>query len=828
MRVANLSFFACPVILLVAACAGSRNALTDSTPPSGDTGAGRDAGTHSDAVSPKPDAGPSQLTNTVQCAARALVPAKGTCTASRGTGTAVLLHGNVLGDGVTFLDGEVLYDGDKIVCAACDCGTSAGYTQSTRLECGGAAISPGLINAHDHLNYNDRWPLASTAAGGERFEHRHGWRGKVKTPSNTYGTGATSAGMRWNELRQLMSGTTSMVASTKANGLVRNLDEPEAPDTAAGLQPLDYQVFLLGDSNEQFKSNCGWSYGKSEYNVSLLHGMVTHTAEGINDYAHEEFRCQSRSTQGGQNFTETNVAHIHAIGLRGSDYFRMAESKAKLIWSPRSNVALYGTTAEAPTMARLGGVVALGTDWTYSGSATMPREMACAAQLSDAHYSHYFSSEAIWQMGTKNAAIATGSTALLGALSPSKLADIAVFHAAPGALHEAVIQSTTRDVALVVRGGQVMFGEQELVRALSAGAACDPVDVCGQAKEVCASRDLGGATYAQIAAAVKDGSTDAARAYPAVFCGPPPEEPSCAPSRPGQYAGIIAEDSDGDGVTNGADNCPTMFNPLRAMDKGVQGDSDGDGLGDICDTTPIAADIDGDGVANASDNCVYDANTGQGDSDADGKGDTCDACPQLPNTSSICGPSPSRVVDVRTGVVPAGALVVLRSVVVTATDSRGAMVQDSSVLDGRFAGIYAYTARATGLSVGDIVDVTGTTTEFNGQSEITSASLSKTGVSTTPLAPIDVSVDDANSEDFEGVLVRVSGLAESQPYDCAVDHASCKDADLWQADGRVLVSNQFYKGSLFPQAARDVSGVIFYRYNRWRLCPRSDRDVVAP
>jgi PKD repeat protein len=59
------------------------------------------------------------------------------------------------------------------------------------------------------------------------------------------------------------------------------------------------------------------------------------------------------------------------------------------------------------------------------------------------------------------------------------------------------------------------------------------------------------------------------------------------------------EDSDGDGVTDGLDNCPTIANP-------EQTDTDNDGIGDVCD------------------NCMSITNPDQIDSDNDGIGDVCD------------------------------------------------------------------------------------------------------------------------------------------------------------------------------------------------------------
>jgi hypothetical protein len=80
-------------------------------------------------------------------------------------------------------------------------------------------------------------------------------------------------------------------------------------------------------------------------------------------------------------------------------------------------------------------------------------------------------------------------------------------------------------------------------------------------------------------------------------------------------------DSDGDGVADGADNCPSTANPDQV-------DADADNIGDACDSSnPDPGDGDLDGVPDATDNCPTTANPDQADADGDGLGDSCDPYP---------------------------------------------------------------------------------------------------------------------------------------------------------------------------------------------------------
>jgi hypothetical protein len=313
-----------------------------------------------------------------------------------------------------------------------------------------------------------------------------------------------------------------------------------------------------------------------------------HIAEGIRDYAENEFACLSSSNPP-NDIIISKTAVIHGVGLHPAAYQQMADAGSRLIWSPRSNLTLYGDTARVTVASRLGVEIALGTDWMPTGSMNLLRELACADSFNQTYLDHFFNDQQLWEMVTSNPARAAAFDSQLGALEVGKVADLAIFNGSTRTRFRAVIGAQPQDVVLVMRGGTLLYGDANLI----ADPSCDALPVCGVDKKVCLMSEIGEnlATLEQHLGSLR---THAGPMYPAFFCGTPDSEPECVPERwsaldhSNTYqGGPQAGDNDGDGIPDAQDNCPTVFNPIRPIDDGGQSDVDGDGLGDACDPCPL-------------------------------------------------------------------------------------------------------------------------------------------------------------------------------------------------------------------------------------------------
>lgn len=739
-----------------------------------------------------PDAGPALPSGSpvIECGPLPAPPMGVRCTVrpSVTNRKQMFVRGTVLLSNKVLRGGEVAIDDQgRIACAGCDCGSQKPENaDAIEVVCASGVLSPGLINTHDHITYTKAAPGTHPT---NRYDHRHEWRlgvsGDPKRPRISVPGSNNQSAIQWGELRQVMAGTTSLVGSGQAPGVLRNLDTNS--QEGLGQPPVEFDTFPLGDTDgERLSYGCAYPKIRDPGTLKSFDAYEPHISEGINAEAHNEFNCTNQSANFGQNLLLKKTALIHGIALTAADACLVAQRSASLIWSPRSNVALYGQTADAPMLDRAGVRIALGTDWTASGSMNLLRELKCAADLNARQYGGYFSAEALWRMTTINAAQVTSSSAFIGEIRddrPGLFADLAIFQSAPGRLdHAAVLQAGVEDVLLVLRGGLPIYGDANVMEGLGAGAAqkCEPLDVCSVEKRLCAERETGKTLAALESAAGKP-------IYRLFSCGTPDGEPTCVPLRLGQYDGQSTPfDPDGDGLGGAEDNCPTVFNPIRPMDHGVQTDSDGDGLGDACDPCPLSRDntsclsgtlldCDLDGIPDEKDNCLALHNPDQTDSDGDGQGDACDSCPFYGNPNA--GPCLFTVKELRDparGMRPVpGTRVKVDRLLILGLSNKTSFGFHARDLDApqEYAGIQVFlggttppkASDGTPLQVGQVVSVTGRFTVYGNQDEIDrTSSIVITGTEAVP--PFDVEVRDliggnvGPAERLESLLVRVKGV----------------------------------------------------------------------
>ncbi|MBX3229083.1 MAG: amidohydrolase family protein [Labilithrix sp.] len=737
-------------------------------------------------------------------------------------------------------DGELFIDANGVIaCAGASCSSAAGYDAATKIACTDVVVSPGLINAHDHISFANNPPPRPAS---ERYEHRHDWRKGlrghtvIRTNAPTVRNAVAAA-----ELRFIMSGLTSTAsggsAGSGAPGLARNIDSNTRQLEGLPVKLAVSDTFPLNDSSGTLAKTCNRfpSNRKKTTDIANTKAYLPHVAEGVDDEAHAEFLCQSNTFPGVSDPThdliQRQTAVIHGVAVNPGDIRQYRDDLAILVWSPRSNISLYGNTAPIAEYAHLGVPIALGTDWLPSGSMNVARELKCADDLNRKYFDRALTDRQLWQSVTVHAAYATGTADTIGQLKAGLVADVALFDATQARGYRAVIEAGVEDTILVLRGGKTMYGDSELVSEIGDGD-CEDLAVCKFTKKACVRKDAAaGVTLADL-------QTAANAVYPLFYCKgeTPKNEPSCEPARGATasddqasvYDGITAGDKDGDGVADADDNCPSVFNPIRPMDHGAQGDVDGDGIGDACDrcpfdagescTPPDADDMDGDGVPNAS-----------------------DPCPEDPDPA--CGASPGGVAPVTLSIAdirdpssprhptPGSSRPSIKGVVVTAvktgTTGLGFFVQDATATE--LGGLFVFTGSAQpGVKVGNEVDVEGDYIEFDGTSELTNPKVTVVDAGTTlAIAPIAVPADydGSGGEKLEGMLCAIDGpvaVTDANP-DAPLDFDELVVTGGVRVDDFVWreLDNTFPVGTTFAK----VVGICHWSHGNRKIYPRFDADL---
>lgn len=425
----------------------------------------------------------------------------------------------------TVIDGEVLVIGQTITCAdvasVCDADPNAAHAVYVQTN---GVIAPGLIDTHNHVLFDifdgDDWLPSKLYTNHNQWPNEPKYaamldvkqcltndsQGKPAWCASTpYGTSTGSLRCeidKWGELKALVAGTTSMV------GL------PGTSAACFGSLARSIDVVQNGLGDDRIRTSATFPPSKATadsvcnaFAQGTADAFLIHCGEGTDATSLNEFATLGSISTTPSCLYAPQTTITHGVAFTANEFQIMASKGMKLTWSPASNVALYGTTADIPTALDAGVTIALAPDWSMGGSQNMLDEMRFANQWDDAHWNDRIDAAALVTMTTKNAASVLGLPNTIGRIEAGMVADLFVVTGDTTKPYDAIVAATPAAVRLVMIGGEVLYGDADLATLAS---SCETFDACGKPKFLCVARpsattDKLDQTYGQIQAAIEQG-----------------------------------------------------------------------------------------------------------------------------------------------------------------------------------------------------------------------------------------------------------------------------------------------------------------------------------
>jgi hypothetical protein len=364
-------------------------------------------------------------------------------------------------------------------------------TQTIRVD---GVVFPGLIDLHNHLVWNvfPRWTLKSPVTDRYEWQALPENDAELNGPEAALIAGGKGCDMeRYAEVKALLGGATSVIGSYGPSpsdphrndcvkGLARNLDVFSGLNTdQINSEPL---------TSETFPFEVPWERAKAirdGLDSRQLHAVLLHVGEGKDAAARREFRMMKA-----RGFLRPGVSIIHGVAFREPEFREMAANGVGLVWSPKSNLELYGTTADVSTALATNVVVALAPDWSVTGSSGMLDELRVAAAWSRQH-AYSVKEESLYAMVTSQPARLAALSNKIGSLAQGMMADFIVLPKSGPSPVSALIESRPGTVELVVVGGTPLLGAPEYLEKFSGAKDLDYVTVCGHRKALNVRQDIG-------------------------------------------------------------------------------------------------------------------------------------------------------------------------------------------------------------------------------------------------------------------------------------------------------------------------------------------------
>lgn len=315
------------------------------------------------------------------------------------------------------------------------------FPGETSLDLQGFLVLPGLINAHDHLEF-----ALFPRLGNGGYQNFLQWADDIhhlNAPTIAQQRQVPrEARLWWGGIRNLLCGVTTVCH--------HNPFEPEVFTD-------QFIVRVLRDY--------GWAHSfpldpaAAQKKKGTLEGQpfFIHLAEGIDQKSAEEIFELNRA---GALDADTVIIHGLGLGKKGSALLR--KSGAGLIWCPSSNLFLFGETLPSDQINSFGNV-ALGSDSPLTAAGDLLDEVRCACNALNA------SPADLYSYITHRAAALLRLQRGEGKFRVGGLADLIAVRDTGMTPAETLVTLSYRDVQLVLLGGRVQLASAELIERLPQG-----------------------------------------------------------------------------------------------------------------------------------------------------------------------------------------------------------------------------------------------------------------------------------------------------------------------------------------------------------------------
>ncbi|CAF1566256.1 unnamed protein product [Adineta ricciae] len=346
-------------------------------------------------------------------------------------------------------------------------------------------IFPGLIDLHNHMTWNifPRWKPS------EEFGSRYDWQQKsiYKTLLSSPHKGLVEAGLscemqRYAEVKAITQGTTSIIGSLRRpcnQGLVRNLDDEVT------LGRILYNVFPLQMTELEME--------EVKDVLSSNGSLFIHLAEGA---PNDATAAREFSMLKARGLLVPGVSLIHGVALKKNEFRTMANTTVGLVWSPRSNLELYGDTTNLQAALESHVITAIAPDWSPTGSDGLLSELNYAATWNGGLDQSLFDDRLLLKMATVNPAKLTHLDTRLGQLKEGYLADIVVLKDQNNIQSSkdpywAATHAKPEDVSLVIIGGEPVYGDPDIMKQLIDVQDLELLNICGTNKSISFASQFG-------------------------------------------------------------------------------------------------------------------------------------------------------------------------------------------------------------------------------------------------------------------------------------------------------------------------------------------------